>query len=95
MGCYIEVPSPKDKAQQLVDLHGAAILTKQPRFEEIPTGKALICVVLNAAFEAAALVYDRDEFIDFTLPEDPRPRTWLLMEQSVAHELAGYSGEKP
>ena len=92
MGYYIEVPNNKDKAQQLVDLHGAAILTKHPTFEEIPNGKALICVVQNAAFEAAALVCDRDELVDFTLPEDPRPRTWLLMEQTVAHELAGYTG---
>ena len=94
MGYYLQTPEPQGKAGQLVQLHGAAILTKHPAFEEIPKGKALICVVQNSAFEAAALVFDRDELVDFTLPpsEDPRPRTWLLMEQSVAHQLAGYSG---
>ena len=92
MGYYIQTPKNNDKAQQLVDLHDAAILTKCPTFEEIPAGKALICVVENPTFEAAGLCYDRDELTAFTLPDDPRPRTWLLMEQAKAYKLAGYTG---
>ena len=65
MGYYIQMPKNNDKAQQLVDLHDAAILTKCPTFEEIPRGKALICVVDNGPFEAVALIFDHDELTDF------------------------------
>ena len=113
MGYYIQMPKNTDKAQQLVDLHDAAILTKCPTFEEIPKGKALICVVDNGPFEAAALCHSAEEFAVFSAPDDvgpntveyhgglaeihirseqQRPRTWVLMDQSKAHELAGFTG---
>jgi hypothetical protein len=93
MGYYIEVQIPHGKAQQLVDLYGATILPQRPEaFEDVPEGQALICVVDNRAFEAAALCYSREEFEDFADPDDPRPRTWLLMGRDDAHELAGYTG---
>ncbi len=117
MGYYIEVDEPKNKAQQLVDLHGAVILTRQPdSFENVPDGMALICVVDNGPFEAAALCYSAQEFAEFAAPDDvgpstledhgdiavlnlrseyqeqgdQRPRTWVLMDQILAHKLTGY-----
>lgn len=116
MGYYIQVPDNKGKAQQLVTIHGAEILPGQPAsFGDVPEDKALICVVDNGPFEAAALCYDEREFGAFAVPDEvslpdveqmpsgikvnlqssyqregqQRPRTWLLMSKSLAHELAG------
>lgn len=92
MGYYIEVPNNKGKAQQLADLHRATILPQRPEsFEDAPEGTAIICVVDNGPFEAAALCYSREEFVEFARP-DGRPQTWLLMSQRLAYDLAGYKG---
>ncbi len=113
MGFYVEVPENKNKAQQLADLYGATILPQQPKtFEDVPEGLALICVVDNGPFEAAALCYSNEEFAAFAAPDNvgpstledqggltvlsirserQRPRTWVLLDQAVAHELAGYA----
>ena len=91
MGYYIEVPNKKDKAQQLVDLHGASILAKCPTFEEIPRDKVLICVVANRAFDAALLVHDRGQYDYITTIPDPREKWWLLMDKALASKLAGYT----
>lgn len=74
MGHYIQVPNNHDKAQQLVDLHGAIILPQRPEgFEDVPEDKALICVVDNGPFEAAGLVVDREDFIDKIAEDEPGP----------------------
>ena len=113
MGYYIEVPSPKGKAAQLAEMYGAGIMDNPPAtFDDIPEGLALICVVDNGPFEAAALCYSAEEFAEFSTPDDvgpttvkdhgglteihirseqQRPRTWVLMDQSKAHELAGFT----
>lgn len=92
MGYYIQVPENKGKAQQLVMLHDATILKQCPAtFEDVPEGKALICVVDNGPFEAAALCYSARELEEFDALNDIRPRTWLLMDQALAHQLAGFS----
>ncbi len=93
MGYYIETESPKGKAAQLAEMYGAGIMDNPPAtFDDIPEGLALICVVDNGPFEAAALCYDAEEFAEFKDRTDPRPRTWVLMDQSKAHELAGFTG---
>jgi len=77
MGYYIEVPGKKQKAEQLVELYGAEILSDEPRaLEDVPTGKALICVLDNGSFEAAGFCYSQREFEAFSLPDtirDPNP----------------------
>lgn len=67
MGYYIEVPKNKNKAEQLMDLYGAEILAKAPEnyFED----PAIICVVDNGPFEAAAFCYDKKEFEVFKQPD--------------------------
>jgi hypothetical protein len=94
MGYYIQVPAPHDKALQLRDLHGAEILPGQPRsFQDVPDDKALICVVQNSMFDAAALCYSEEEFEEFKdISHDPRPRTWVLVDRELAYELAGFKG---
>ena len=90
MGYYIQTSGRGSKVEALVRDHNA-IKTYQPSsFEDIPEGKALICVVDNVAFEAAGLVYSQSELEAFTVPSDHRMKTWLLMDKAKAHELAGY-----
>lgn len=91
MGFYIEVPQSRGKPQQLADLYGAITVTCPETFADVPEGQALICVVDNGPFEAAALCYSADEFATFKDPSDPRVRRWMLMDQTKAHELAGYN----
>ena len=92
MGFYIQVPENKDKARQLVELYGAEIIPLRPTsLTDVPSDKALICVVDNGAFEAAAYAFDEREFSDFCwTPQDPRPRTWVLMDKEKAEELSGF-----
>jgi hypothetical protein len=95
MGYYIEVEQNKNKAEQIVKLFGGEIVHK-PNFDNIPADKALIVVVNNGPFEAAALAYSRAEFEEFTLPEeiDPRPRKFVLMDKTLAHKLSGYENRR-
>lgn len=77
MGYYVQVQKPKGKAQQLVSLHHATILPQRPEaFEDVPDDKALICVVDNGPFEAAALCYDRQQFMAFTAPDEIGPSSF-------------------
>lgn len=92
MGYYIEVPHNKGKAQQLVELYGAEILSKAPEFWVKGPKQAIICVVDNGPFEAAGFCFSRRELEDFKVP-DGRPRTWLLMDRKKACELTGYGEE--
>ena len=93
MGYYLEVPKHVDKAQQLIELHGAEVLLGKPiNFSDIPEDKALVCVVQNTFFDAAALCYSEREMLDFSDPMDFRPKTWLLMDKEKAHKLSGYGG---
>lgn len=72
MGYYIEVPERKGKAQQIVELHGGRILQSAPAFEGAAPDEAIICVVDNGTFEAAAFCYDEREFNVFREPDTLR-----------------------
>lgn len=89
MGYYIEVPQHKGKAQQIIDLHGARWSPDVPSFKDIKEDEAIICVVDNGPFEAAAFVYNEDELAEFARP-DGRPKYWLIMDRAKAEELTGY-----
>jgi len=66
MGYYINVPANKHKADQLVEIHGAEKLPKAPGSFFTVEGKALVAVVENPDFDAAAYCYDAKEFTRFT-----------------------------
>lgn len=90
MGYYIEVPKSKNKAQQLIELYGAARVDEslvESVFEAPNT--AVICVVDNGPFEAAGFVYNKNELRVFMRP-DGRSRIWLVMERGLAETLSGY-----
>lgn len=90
MGWYIEVDTNLGKVERLIKLYGADIIKKPQTLSSIPNDKALICVISNGAFEAAALCYDEDEFKEFSEP-DGRIKTWLLMDKQIAFGESGYS----
>ena len=90
MGYYIQTDSPKAKANALIAEHGAILLDKAPKWADIPTDKAVICVVDNGPFEAAALAYSADELEVFSSPDPRRRRQWLYMDKTTAHKLSGY-----
>ena len=91
MGYYIQTPGiALGKAAYLVEEDGAETIPMPLSFTDIPEDRALVCVVSNGAFEAAAYVYNEAEFYDFNLPEDRRPRIWLTMPLERAQELSDY-----
>lgn len=90
MGYYIEVPRPTEKARQIVELHGATHVHRPEKLSDIPADRALIVVVENGIFDAAALAYNQSELDAFTSPSDRRPKTFLMMEKNLAHKLARY-----
>ena len=94
MGYYIEVPEDKGKAQQILDLFGGRILPEAPAFEDAGANEAIICVVDNGSFEAAAFCYNPDELRVFKEPDQgqQRPRTWLIIDRTKARQLTGYEG---
>lgn len=86
MGYYIEVPEHFGKADQLRALYGAEpVESAYPP----PEGKTLVCVVDNGWMEAAGVIYDSTEYKAFSDPDDPRPRTWLLLDTDKARDLSG------
>ena len=81
MGYYIETQQPKNKAAALKqNLDAIEITTDEAEFFIKEDMGAVVCVVDNGPFEAAAYCYNLDEFRAFNLPDDPRPKTWLYVE---------------
>lgn len=84
MGYYIQTPgSDHDKARIIATRHNGKLIAQPESFNDIPADKALICIVDNGAFEAAALAYDADEFAVFTDPEDERPKQFVLLDKAA------------
>ena len=95
MGYYIQGPN-KSKAQYIVSEYDGKIVPAPEKFSDVPADKAIICVVDNGPFEAAAFAYDEREFDAFKGDEnghDRRPRKWVIMDRAKAIELTGYDRE--
>lgn len=82
MGYYIQTAEPKGKADTICkELSGIKITQDEAEFflkEQM--GGAIICVVDNGPFEAAAYCYNLDTFRQFSWADDDRPKTWILVE---------------
>lgn len=88
MGFYIETGNNKNKADYIVQHHEAAIITQEEAFQTIhEPDLAVIVVVNNGPFEAAGFAYCLNELEAFTRPDDPRPKTFLMMDRQKAIEL--------
>ena len=94
MGYYIETDLPTGKADQLVATGFAGKISQPKDFSEVPEGQALLCVVANPLFEAAAFVYNQEEWDEFTRTDDLRPKNWLLMAWNVACEMSGFNNTR-
>ena len=92
MGYYIQTDGTRNKAEFIVEHMGGEMLKSPPRsYTDIPEGKALIVVVANPMFEAAAFIYKEREFEEFVHdPNDPRPKKFVLMDRDKAEVLSGY-----
>jgi hypothetical protein len=90
MGWYIQGPA-LGKAQFIVSEYDGKIIPCPKSFSEVPDGKALVCVVKNGPFDAAAYCFNDHEFEAFTYPCDCRPKTWLLVDKQKVHEVTGYA----
>lgn len=89
MGYYIQGPA-LGKVNHLVDNHGAIIATAPvKKLSEVNEDVAVVIVVNNGPFEAAAYAYCQSE-LDVFNHYDGRPTTTLLMMKSKVHELTGY-----
>lgn len=91
MGFYINQNSKgvqlpaRGKAKVL--LEDGAMLVFHPKFQP-----NLVCIVSNGPFDAAGYCYNEREFNDWTDPNDPRPKIWLVYE--YAGLLSGYDDSR-
>lgn len=92
MGYYIQGPM-HGKAQMLMDRYGAKNVSIEEAVKIIkePDSKdAVVCVMDNGPFEAAAYIYNEDEWHAFMYPDDHRPKQWLRMSKEMCEALSGY-----
>ena len=89
MGYYIQGPAT-GKAQFIVTEYDGVIIPEPKSFDSIANDQALVSVVGNGAWEAAAYCYNAKEFEGFADPSDLRPKIWLVMDKDLAEELSGY-----
>ena len=96
MGFYLETPRHKDKAEQLIKMHNAREVKMEEALDAIYDNKhAVICVIRNPNFDAAAFCHDLGEFRRFNYVDDDRPRRWLIIEDRLlVEELSGYAADQ-
>jgi hypothetical protein len=85
MGYYIETPRDKNKAQQLFELYHAELVLAPETFN-FNGPNALICVVEDELFDAAAIAYDASERDSF-LVDDGCEKVWLALPKIRVHLL--------
>jgi hypothetical protein len=86
MGYYIQTKYPQNKARQIVEDYGANLVLSPDSFD-FAGPNALICIVENPNFDAAAIAYNAAERDYFNSPDDDRPKVWLSLPKSKAIEL--------
>jgi hypothetical protein len=85
---YLHPGATVGKADQLISLGAVEIPGPPDSLSDIPEESALICVVSNGPFDAAAYAFSDRELEAFILPDDHRPKRWLLMEKTYVEEHA-------
>lgn len=93
MGKYLQGPT-KGKADHLVEKYHAQVIEQPKNFADVPEDMALICVVDNMIFDAAAYAYSQGEFDEFSRPCG-RPKTWLLMAKALTEKLVAEKTKTP
>ena len=90
MGYYIQGPVT-GKAAFLVSEYDAKYIEKPKSYSDIPLDKALICVVNNGFFEAAAYCYSEAKLEELASSGDIRPKQWMVMDKLTAEKLTDFS----
>jgi hypothetical protein len=88
MGFYIKCEGSKNKANQIVSAFDARIVSKEMAEAFVESEKAVICIVDNGPFEAAAFCYDMSVFEAFSRKDDTRPKVWLVVDNKALIEKA-------
>lgn len=81
MGRYIQTDAAKNKAEIICEQFNGELVSVE-RAEQLMSdleSVAVVCVVDNGPFEAAAYCYSLDEFHAFSRPEDNRPKKWIAI----------------
>lgn len=87
MGFYLETYTHHGKAAVICERYDGEEITPEEAEFYIREGiGAVICVVDNGPFEAAAFCYNLNEFRTFTHPDDNRPHTWLYVDDRARVE---------
>jgi len=90
MGKYVNIDlkgnplHARGKASALVQSGAERI--EEPELFNQHEGKAILCVVENGFFDAAAYAYCQGELEEFKRPEG-RSKTWLTVDTSVIESL--------
>jgi acyl-coenzyme A synthetase/AMP-(fatty) acid ligase len=94
MGYYIETSGRSGKAKAIADQHNGLLVDQATakKFMDDKT-KAVIVVVDNILFEAAAFAYSMGEFLEFHSPQDHRLKTYVVIDRAKAKKLTGYTGD--
>lgn len=96
MGYYLQTPGRNhEKAAALVARYGGHEISSPPAsLAELPEDTALVCVVDNGPFEAAALAYCDEEMREFAAERfkaDPRPTQWVVLNnKEQVYKDAGF-----
>lgn len=94
MGRYLNDPEMpiQGKADWLIQNAGAIEMVLPPTPADVTSGfeddRCYVCVVENALFDAAGVVYDEDELARMTAP-DSRLQRWLVMDVKQALPMVG------
>ena len=95
MGYYIETPGQYlGKALKIAQDHDGSIVTEEESYKAlVDPDLAVIVVVSNGAFEAAAFTYNKKKWLDFHTDGDTRPKKYVILNRDKAKELTGYDGD--
>jgi hypothetical protein len=88
MTLYLQLPGHTGKLEHLIGLPGTEVLPGPvDGLDDVPTGRALVCVADMGTYEAAGYLITESDFAAWAGAADGRPQTWLLMDRQVADDL--------
>jgi hypothetical protein len=89
MGRYIQTEGNKNKAEEIAATYEGTIVSQYGATKAINDPiMAVIVVVDNGPFEAAAYAYSQAEFEAFIQPTDKRPKKFVIIDRKIAEEIA-------
>jgi uncharacterized protein (DUF1330 family) len=95
MGYYIETDSPHNKAEYIIKNYGGRLISYEEALFAMQSKKshAVIVIVDNGIFEAAAFAFSDAEFEAFTEKNDTRPKKFVVIDRNLCKKLTEYPGE--